>query len=70
MKAVDLDAIEWERLTIEALWTLSRIALPMIDGELQSEAGRRLGLSRAQIGKHMSQLRAELREQLDQETAA
>lgn len=69
MRTEDLDAIDWEQLSIDALWVLSRIVMPMTRGETQGEVAQRLGLTRAQVGTHMARLRAELREQLD-ETAA
>ncbi len=69
MRTEDLDAIDWERLSIESLWTISRVVLPMVAGELQSDVARRLGLTRAVVGSRMARLRRELREQLDEQAA-
>lgn len=69
MDVDDLDRVDWEKLSVESLWTLSRIVVPMMDGELQSDVAKRLGWTRSQVGARMVRLRRELREQLD-ETAA
>ena len=57
--------VNWGALSDEALWTVSRIAIPVACGLSQREVARSLGLKASFVAKRLAELRAELRDQLE-----